>query len=842
MNMISRLFNKVFRNLWPEEEDFSRRPLPTPGSIVSLLPFRLHDSAQELYINSNSIGIMFEFDPLYGEVDDQKAMRLARLFSGSTKNDLTVQLYRFEHPHSGRWIERMRSLGNSADNKTINTIYNARYEYLKHSNEHSRFLNTAFYMRDVRCFIALSFSVKSKIDSFSVGRQLQQIGASFRETLSILSNQTVRSVSPQSFVNLLDSWLHPDFSLKRKKRRYSPLTPLNSQLATGSHSIEIFPNGILLEDTIATVATVQDFPERWSASLTPILNGDPANKYARSRCPTLTVTNFTILDYNASKLQASLKTIDLQKKSTEKIALLFDTSLPRQYEEWQYVNKQLSEGEKLVKMAQYIIAFSHKDKVRDEVSSILSLYQEKGWDLTIEKYGQFPAFLYSLPFMPSEGMYKDFCDMGRLRTQLTSTCASMCNFYGDFKGNSSKGILLYSRHGQPFFFNPFDSNSNFNISIVGVPGSGKSVFMQEIVTFILSCGGQVIVVDDGYSFKHSSILLGGEHIVVNSDISINPFSMVDEKMANKDPEYLEDALLLVEGLLECMVRPRRGVDESEAVRLSFAVRESWKEKGSRVTINDLSNKLLCYPCKIASIDATALELHKLLQPFCAGGSMSKYFEAKCNLDIHNAYTVYEMSVLDRNKTLQSLVLLMIMFMVSEKIYHGDRSIPKAIVIDEAWNLLSSKGSANFIEGIARRARKYKAALVTGTQDLNDYAIKGASNTIWNASNWRILFNQSSGSIEKAIIGDEKLLSLSPHSIEQVKGIATAKGQYSEMFITQSNDNWGVCGRFVLEPYSLAIYSSDASDVTAIEKIQRHEKVGLEEAIYIFVAQKNKQKL
>ncbi|KJV77344.1 ftsK/SpoIIIE family protein [Rickettsia hoogstraalii str. RCCE3] len=51
-------------------------------------------------------------------------------------------------------------------------------------------------------------------------------------------------------------------------------------------------------------------------------------------------------------------------------------------------------------------------------------------------------------------------------------------------------------------------NENFNLCIAGVPGSGKSVFMQELMLSILGIGGKVFVLDYGRSFKRTCLLLG----------------------------------------------------------------------------------------------------------------------------------------------------------------------------------------------------------------------------------------------------------------------------------------------------------------------------------------------
>src|SRR3546814_11738497 len=61
-----------------------------------------------------------------------------------------------------------------------------------------------------------------------------------------------------------------------------------------------------------------------------------------------------------------------------------------------------------------------------------------------------------------------------------------------------------------------------------------------------------------------------------------------------------------------------------------------------------------------------------------------------------------------------------MFMSQQMMRKVDRSVPKALLLDEAWQMLRGGAMADFIETYARTCRKYGAALVTATQSLHDY--------------------------------------------------------------------------------------------------------------------------
>ncbi|KJV72933.1 conjugal transfer protein TraC [Orientia tsutsugamushi] len=75
-------------------------------------------------------------------------------------------------------------------------------------------------------------------------------------------------------------------------------------------------------------------------------------------------------------------------------------------------------------------------------------------------------------------------------------------------------MLLAGRRGQIMYWSPFGGallpalnkhgvapNENFNLCIAGVPGSGKSVFMQELMLSVLGVGGKVffLIMEDHLS-------------------------------------------------------------------------------------------------------------------------------------------------------------------------------------------------------------------------------------------------------------------------------------------------------------------------------------------------------
>ena len=71
---------------------------------------------------------------------------------------------------------------------------------------------------------------------------------------------------------------------------------------------------------------------------------------------------------------------------------------------------------------------------------------------------------------------------------------------------------------------------NYNFAIIGAPGSGKSVLMNEMAWSYRSIGAKVWMLDLGRSFEKLCSKAGGTYIEFRTDskINLNPFSVVSE--------------------------------------------------------------------------------------------------------------------------------------------------------------------------------------------------------------------------------------------------------------------------------------------------------------------------
>jgi len=193
--------------------------------------------------------------------------------------------------------------------------------------------------------------------------------------------------------------------------------------------------------------------------------------------------------------------------------------------------------------------------------------------------------------------------------------------------------------------------------------------------------------------------------------------------------------------------------------------------------------------------------------------MGRLFEGTEPPPLDAPLTVFELAELKGRGDLQGVVLMLVVFLATQRMYHGVRTRAKAIVIDEAWDLLSGEDSRRFLEGAARRARKYRGALVTGTQSVNDYYANPAARAAWDNADWTLFLAQKDESVE--LLKQEKRIHCDPGMERALKSLATVDGRHAEL-VLHGPDGWRVA-RLVLDPFAVALYSSRGPAFAAIER-------------------------
>jgi type IV secretory pathway VirB4 component len=138
----------------------------------------------------------------------------------------------------------------------------------------------------------------------------------------------------------------------------------------------------------------------------------------------------------------------------------------------------------------------------------------------------------------------------------------------------------------------------------------------------------------------------------------------------------------------------------------------------------------------------AKELAFRLEKYVKGG-FSGLFNHQTNYDVKNQLTVFSL------KQLEDVLRPIAMHVVLDFVWNRVRTKMKKrlLIVDEAWYMMRYPDSAAFLQGIAKRARKYYLGVTTLTQDIEDFLSSDYGKAILSNSSVQILLKQGSSEVE-----------------------------------------------------------------------------------------------
>lgn len=627
-------------------------------------------------------------------------------------------------------------------------------------------------------------------------------------------------LKPAGLLRLLREILHAEDFGDADKDFYTSEQTINEQLPGAS--IKVARNFVQLAgDPLvnATVSSVAKFPGEWEESLGVLLHGHPDIIGDRPHGPVL--TSFSAVSTAKQKILADMMKKTVIMDRAEKTGLSkFETDFAGKQKEIVDLTKELDGSERLFHTSFTVVAYSKgtKEEAKAAQNEMSKIYRRAGFNLRKETYFQLPLLLGALPLGMTTKYLAAYGRGMRMRVLKGAAVAKLAPIHGEYAGNSNgQGMLLTGRQGEVMCFSNYISTGNYNMCFVGKSGAGKSVAMQECITAIYANGGRALIIDDGESFKTTCEILGGTHIAFDGSVplKLNPFSMLDVEGMGKD-SYRAEAIELVSNIITSMVdlgvqkEGRVAVEEAE---INHAVGKVWDEKQQAGEVTDVYDILL----EKSENEPRLIDVCTTLYRFCRGGDYGEYFTGPASVKIENAFTVVEMSHIKSQKALEQVVLQLVMFLGSELMYKTPREVPVAILIDEAWDMLQGQGTAKFIEGVARRARKYTGCIITGTQSIDDYFANPAANVCYQNSDWVVMLAQKGETLDRLVA--ENKLSVPDGFVSRLKTITSVAGSFSEMAVKGPEGSW-FFGRLLLDPFSLAVYSSKGSTVEGINARKR----------------------
>jgi type IV secretory pathway VirB4 component len=212
----------------------------------------------------------------------------------------------------------------------------------------------------------------------------------------------------------------------------------------------------------------------------------------------------------------------------------------------------------------------------------------------------------------------------------------------------------------------------------------------------------------------------------------------------------------------------RNLNAKELVDIEESVIETYREKG--ITTNKesiyekeggkLGNKLTLEKIKkkmttlsdfqrILASKKNSKELAEILTGFLKGKSLGM-FDCNSNINMNDACIDFDLSSITDEVTKFYASMVITTWITEKYMRRSDLFEEKSVYIDEAWTMLKYEETANFIENLARRARKRGVRLVIATQLPDELISSPQGRAILNCCGTAILMKQSPISVDKVI--------------------------------------------------------------------------------------------
>ena len=793
--------------------------------ISSLLPYRSYDPVCGLFHNENSVGFVLETSPMIGCTEAMQR-EISGLFQQTLPEKSNIQFILWADPRIEPLLDVWKNVRDSqkggVQTEILQKLAERRTAHLREKMFKEDPALPSLTLRNLRCIVAYSQpgTLNDPIEEQKILRLREQVRTAL-ETLEM----PVEAWDANDLLNTLDGMINPAICTRNQSDsasvslKWNPFDNLDQQIPLPGFSYQITKDGIVLNEGEGMIRTysVRREPDHWALHAMGDLIGDPMRDLLQIPCPFMIHYGIHICDQDKTKLRVQSRESWVENQARSKIGKRIPILL-KQSRELDFVRHQQGKGERFVQTSFTVTLFCASAKMAHADQVLTNLFRSKRWHLQSDAYIQLPTFLSTLPLSWGEGITQDLYHLQKLKTTLSTESANLLPLQGEWKGTPSPGMIFVGRRGQVFYWSPFDNlTGNYNVSVVGKSGSGKSVFMQELVASTLGQGGQVFVLDVGRSFEKTVKLLGGEYIefTPQSSICINPFT----NLPIDNPAESDDALAMLKPIISLMAAPREGTGDLENAFIEQALRAAWKDKGQCASIDDVADFLNTRKEDLAN------NLGQKLASYIKDGNYSRFFNGPANVDLSKPMVVVELEELKERKDLQEVIVQMVIVQITNKLYLGDRKTPSLVVLDEAWDMLRGKQSGEFIETAARRLRKYRGALVVGTQSVNDFYATPAARAAFENSDWMCLLAQKPESIKQLKESDR--ISMDPTMENMLTSVKTKQGVYAETMI-YGPDGYAI-GRLFLDPFSRILYSTKAEEFAAVQELTK-KGLSLPEAI------------
>lgn len=789
-----------------------------------------HDDEDDIFVcypNKLAFGVLVA--PISGG-DEAVASKLNLLLQLSWPPGTLMQFSLYASPDLVGITTAYKDMRRQVNDPLLRTLTDEHVEFLRQGAYKAIDKASGVRLRDTRVAITVQIPFKGAAPNNQELRLAKELRVGFDQALKSASITGI-SITPQVYIRLMETILNQGESSAWKR---SPLTTYDdkelicTQILDPGNAIEVDQHGLWLNgSTRVRVLSPKRYPDMVYFGMAMRYLTDPKQGARGIRENTLVTLNLTFPDQEQERSKKEKDQMWSTHQSTTPIAKYVKYFRERK-QSLDAILTQVEQGDRIVKGYISMAIFTQGDgddaesrRLTEERSVAASInaqsyWREFGFQMMEDRYMVAPFFSQLLPFAADEGMVKT---MERHKTMSGKHATCLMPIMGQWRGTGSPVMTLFARDGQIQPISPWDTDTNMNFLVAAQSGSGKSVLAQALLASLRSINARAWIIDVGDSYRNLCELLDGQYIDFsnNAHICLNPFTLVRE---------FDEEVDMLAGIISIMIAPTQGLNDFQLSMLKQTMKAVWDQHTQSMTLDHLANALRSHGRQEVS------DMGHQLQSFTSAGEYGKYFYGANNVAVDNPMTVLELGALKSKPHLQRVVLLTLMFQISQAVYMGDRGSKSMLLVDEAWQLLASDETAEFIERAYRQYRKHNASVGIITQSVMDvWETKGGRAIAENSAHMYLL-KQKSDSID-AIKRDNRL-PFGDWAYDMLKTVHTNQGEYSEIMCVTP---FGVgVGRLVLNNFQKVMFSTKAEDVVALKQ-QREKGLTLADAINQIVAER-----
>lgn len=333
------------------------------------------------------------------------------------------------------------------------------------------------------------------------------------------------------------------------------------------------------------------------------------------------------------------------------------------------------------------------------------------------------------------------------------------------------GINLFT--GSPVIFDPFigpPTLPNANIAVFAQSGAGKSFTMKLIALRSALLGTRTVFIDPDGEYRPVVQKVGGVHIKLEPDCKhiINPFdieadidddgiefvdllqkaneikaliSMVVEKIS-KTPISAYELSLIEDSILE----EYRNLGITKDPKSLYE--QSYQEVDGKYFIGQRQKRMPTLSSFVERLSQKpgGEKIAQILKPYLRGGTMG-LFDGQSNVDLKDALLIhFDVSGI-MDEFLKTYALYVVTNWVWEKFVKKNIKQKKFVIVDEAWMFMKYENTANFLENLARRARKRNTSLTLASQSFMEFSNSLQGRAVLTNSATVLLLRQSPTDID-----------------------------------------------------------------------------------------------